>query len=74
MVDIGGEFGEELEEVLKVVGEVWGECGNEGFKLRGDLVVEFFEEPYFFFFCGNDWRVMVEPEMDNLLGLLFIHL
>ena len=74
MVDIGGKFGEELKEVLEVVGEVWGECGNEGFKLGGDLVVEFFEEPYFFFFWGWDWRVMVKPEMDNILSLLFIHL
>ena len=74
MVDIGGEFGEELKEVLKVVGEVWGECGKERFKLGGDLLVKFFEEPYFFFFWGRDWRVMVKPEMDNILSLLFIHL
>jgi len=39
---------------MEVVGEVWGECGEEGFKLGGDLLVKFFEEPYFFFFWGND--------------------
>ena len=60
--------------MLEVIGEVWGEIKEESFKLGGDLVVKFFEEPYFFFFWCRDWRVMVEPEMDNFLSLLFIHL